>query len=240
MRVIDLNPPSSDTESRGIPGGEPSHGPLGEIQMARKRGQQKGYVHKQGNVWYVAYREDALDEHGKIVRIRRNEKIADAKEVSKREAQRLAREILNRVDEQAQRPSSLVTVEQFIKTRFEPDVIWSLKHGGQLHYRNMLKHVIPAIGQIRLRDVTSDHIQNLVRMKIEAGYSIQTVKHVRNTISALFRHAKLKRAYHGDNPVFGVRLPDMQRKETYSLSFEQGRNVLAAIPSPAREMALLR
>src|SRR5262249_30299770 len=68
---------------------------------------------------------------------------------------------------------------------------------------------------------------------------IQTVKHVRNTISALFRHAKLKRAYHGDNPVFGVRLPDMQRKETYSLSFEQGRNVLAAIPSPAREMALL-
>src|SRR5262245_21209716 len=110
MTVIDLSPPCSDPKGRGIPGVEPSHGPLGEIRMARRRGQQKGHVHKQGNVWYVAYREDALDQDGKIVRIRRNERIADAKEVSKREAQRIAREILNRVDEQAQRPSSMVTV----------------------------------------------------------------------------------------------------------------------------------
>jgi len=149
----------------GMLRGEPSHEPIGEIRMARRRGQQKGYVHRQGNAWYVAYREDALDADGKIVRVRRNERIADAKEVSKREAQRIAREILVRVDEQSQQPSSLITVEQFIKTRFEPDVIWSLKHAGQLHYRNMLKHVIPAIGQMRLRDVTSDHVQDLVRMK---------------------------------------------------------------------------
>jgi len=76
-------------------------------------------------------------------------------------------------------------------------------------------------------------------MKLKGGYSTQTVKHVRNTISAVFRHAKLKRAYHGDNPVLGVRLPEMQRKETHSLTFEQGRNVISVIPSPAREMALL-
>jgi len=95
----------------------------------------------------VAYREDALDENGKIIRIRRNVRIADAKRVSKREAQRLAREILNKVDEQAQMPSSLVTVEEFIKGKFEPDVVWSLKHSGKLHYQNMLKHVIPAICQ---------------------------------------------------------------------------------------------
>ena len=91
--------------------------------MARRRAQQKGYVHKQGNAWYLAFREDALDADGKVVRIRRNQKIADAKEVSKREAQRIAREILNRVDEQAQRPMSLVTVQDFIEARFKTDVI---------------------------------------------------------------------------------------------------------------------
>src|SRR5262249_17735002 len=67
----------------------------------------------------------------------------------------------------------------------------------------------------------------------------ETALHIRNVISAVFRHAKLKRAYCGDNPVVGVRLPEMQRKEAHSLTFEQGKRVIAAIPSPAREMALL-
>ena len=208
--------------------------------MARRRAQQKGYVHQQGNAWYLAFREDALDADGKIVRVRRNEKIADAKEVSKREAQRIAREVLNVVDEQARRPMSLVTVREFIETRFKTDVIWALKHAGQTHYRYILdKHVVPAIGDLRLRDVKSDHVQALVKEKVEAGYSIQTVVHIRNGVSAVFKHAKLTGAYHGDNPAHGVRVPEMQRKETHALTFSQGRDLLQSLPSPAREMALL-
>jgi hypothetical protein len=209
--------------------------------MARRRGQQKGYVHRQGNVWCVAYREDALDKNGKIVRVRKNERIADAKEVSKREAQRLAREILNRVDEQAQRPSSLVTVEEFIENRFKPDVVWALKHAGKKHYEYILgKHVIPAIGEVRLRDITNDHVQVLVRRKIEAGLSVQTAVHIRNAVSAVFNHAKLKRAYWGDNPAVGVRMPEMERMETHSLTFEEGRKVVESIPSPAKERPCFR
>src|SRR5262249_37162614 len=125
---------------------EPFRGPNGEFQMARRRGQQRGYVHRQGDKWYFAYREDALDTNGKIVRIRRNQSIANAKEVSKREAQRIGRDILNRIDEQAIRPASLLTVRDFIERRFKPDVIWALKHAGQKHYHYILnKHVIPAI-----------------------------------------------------------------------------------------------
>lgn len=208
--------------------------------MARRRAQQKGYVHQQGNAWYVAFREDALDADGKIVRIRRNQKIAETKEVSKREAQRIAREILNRVDEQAQRPMSLVTVRDFIETRFKTDVIWALKHAGQKHYGYILdKHVLPAMGDVRLRDVTTEHVQTLVRKKYEAGYSVQTVVHIRNAVSAVFNHAKLKHAYYGDNPAQGVRMPEMQRKETHALSFSQGSELLVRFPSPVREMSLV-
>ena len=85
--IFDPNPP----RARDIVLDEPPRELLGEIQMARRRGQQTGYVHKQGNSWYLAYREDALDADGKIVRVRRNLKIADAKEASKREAQIIAR-----------------------------------------------------------------------------------------------------------------------------------------------------
>jgi integrase len=208
--------------------------------MARRRGQQLGHVHRQGNAWYLAFREDALDAEGKIVRVRRNQKIADAKEVTKREAQRLAREILTTVDERAQRPMSLVTVREFIETRFKTDVIWALKHAGQKHYGYVLdKHILPAMGDVRLRDVSTDHVQALVRKKFEAGYSVQTVVHIRNGISAVFSHAKLKGAYQGDNPAQGIRLPEMQRKETRALSFAQGRDLLGSLPSPVREMALL-
>ncbi|HWT77411.1 MAG TPA: tyrosine-type recombinase/integrase, partial [Candidatus Methylomirabilis sp.] len=54
-----------------------------------------------------------------------------------------------------------------------------------------------------------------------------------------FNHAKLKRAYYGDNPVCGVRLPEMQRKETHALSFELGRQLLPLLPPVVRTMALL-
>lgn len=110
---------------------EPSREPLEGTQTARRRGQQAGYLHRQGDKWYLAYCEDALDADGKIIRVRRNQPIAAVKEVSKREAQRIARDILNRVDEQAQRPNSLATVQQFIQTRFDPDVVWALKNAGR-------------------------------------------------------------------------------------------------------------
>jgi len=208
--------------------------------MARRRGQQRGYVHQQGSMWYVAYREDAVDSEGQIIRVRRNVRIANAKEVSKREAQRIARKILSRVYEQAMRPDSLTTLGDFIANRFQPDVVWALKHAGKKHYQYILdKHIIPALGDFRLRDVTSDEVQALVKMKVEAGYSVQTVVHVRNAISAVFNHAKAKRAYCGDNPVFGVRIPEMERKETHALSFEAGRELLMILPEPVRTMALL-
>lgn len=213
---------------------------IGRNPDGSKRGQQAGYLHRQGDKWYLAYREDALDADGKIIRVRRNQPIAAVKEVSKREAQRIARDILNRVDEQAERPNSLATVQQFIQTRFDPDVVWALKNAGQKHYDYVLnKHVIPGIGDLRLRDVTNDHVQALVKLKIDAGYSVQTVVHIRNAISAVFNHAKLKRAHTGDNPVHGVRLPEMSRKEMHALTFDEGRVVLANLPSPVMEMVLL-
>jgi len=135
---------------------------------------------------------------------------------------------------------SLATVGEFIETRFKTDVIWSLKRAGRLHYAYILdKHILPAMGDLRLRDVSTDNLQALMKRKFEDGYSVQTVVHIRNAVSAVFNHAKLKRAYSGDNPVRGVRLPEMQRRDAHALSFLQGREVLTRFASPVREMALL-
>jgi hypothetical protein len=50
--------------------------------------------------------------------------------------------------------------------------------------------------------------------------------HIRNAISAVFKHAKLKHAYTGDNPVPGVRMPEMNRKEAHALGFDTARQLL--------------
>jgi hypothetical protein len=118
--------------------------------MARRRGQLKGYVHKQGNAWYVAYREDELDDHGYIRRIRRNKRIADANKYSKREPQRIAQDILKRVDQKTQELST-TSVAEFVERRFKKEVVWTLKKAGQKHYQYILdSHVLPAIGDQRL------------------------------------------------------------------------------------------
>ena len=119
-------------------------------------------------------------------------------------------------------------------------MIWALKHAGKKHYEYILsKHVVPALGDVRLRDVDTDRVQALVKHKIESGYSVQTAVHIRNAISAVFNHAKLKRAYTGDNPAQGVRMPEMSRKEAHALSFQMGRDLLSILPPTARTMALL-
>ncbi len=209
--------------------------------MARRRGTQKGYIHKQGKMWYIAYREDALDEDGRIVRVRRNARVCETKGVSKREAERLANETtLNAVNVQSQHPSSLLTIRQFYQGRFLPDVIEKKKWAGQRHYGYIFdKHVLPALGEKRLRDLTSDDVQALVDLKLASGLSTQTALHIRTAISVFFNHAKKKKAFHGELPTFGVALPEMERKERRALSFEMAGSLIAALPFMVRTIVLL-
>jgi integrase len=239
-KLVHKSTPPAPTPGHDIVLSEPPRGPSQEQRMARKRGQQTGYVHRQGDVWYCAFREDALDEQGRPIRVRRNVPIANAKEETKKQAQRAARTILATVDDHAVMPLSLITVREFIEKKFMIDVVWALKHAGKKHYEYILnKHVVPALGGSRLRDINTDHVQALVKQKIEAGYSVQTAVHIRNAISAVFNHARLKRAYSGDNPAQGVRMPEMFRRDAHALSFQMGRDLLAVLPPTVRTMALL-
>lgn len=210
---------------------EPPHEPWKGINMARRRGIQKGRIHKQGKVWYVAYREDALDENGKIVRVRRNTPICETKGVSKREAQRMAdEEILNRVNSVSQRPASMLTVRQFVDGRFRGDVVKTKKHAGQLHYDYILdKHVLPAVGDKRLRDVTHDDVQELINLKRDSGLSSQTVIHIRNVLNRVFRYAKTKKAFYGDLPTENIEMAEKTTKEAHAMDFKMAAALLEGL-----------
>lgn len=210
--------------------------------MARARGVQKGHLHKQGKMWYIAFREDDRNPDGSISRKRRNVRLGSTTELSKREARRIAdADILGDVNKRAVQPASLVTVGEFVESRFIPNHVWALKASGKEHYKWALnKHVLPAMSNMRLRDVTSDFVQDLLKRKVEVdGLSVQSAKHIQNTISAVFNHAIAKGSHYGLNPTVGVVLPEMVRREAHAMSFQQAHALVKELPSPAAEMVLL-
>jgi integrase len=81
---------------------------------------------------------------------------------------------------------------------------------------------------------------------IERGYSRQTVKHMRNVLSAIFSFAKETRCFMGENPVSLVRLPEAggddapaETEATPTLTFAKANEALKLMEHPEKEMMLM-
>jgi integrase len=214
-----------------------------DLALARRRLQQKGDLFDQGGMWKLRWHEDKIGPDGELTRgwsraVHIGPSAGPGK-LTEKEARRLGWEnFLSKLDAGVCAPHSAVMIGNFVEQQFLPDHVALLKRSGRSHYESMLKHVLPALRNLRLKDVTASDIQKLVSSMLVKEYSVQTVKHVRTTVSAIFTHAKRLGWHTGDNPAKLVRLPEMVRKESHALSFEQAFATLAALKSPGREMVL--
>ncbi len=160
---------------------------------------------------------------------------------------------------------SQLTFADFVKERFVPEHVASKKKAGRMHYKAMLKHIItpnvverifqtngarstnnlqadsdwPYLNNFRLHEVNSDDLQRLILAAMARGYSMQTVVHIRNVISAIFTHAKKTSYFAGDNPAKQVELPKWPRRSKPTLTLDQVRDVYGLMRYPEREMMLI-
>jgi integrase len=133
-----------------------------------------------------------------------------------------------------------MTLAEFVSQKFELHVIARREPGGQKHYRFWLrKHILPAVGAVELAEFTPDHAESLIAAKHAAGYSGQTLHHLKFALSAIFRHAIHLRLYPHANPALGVELPASRPRRRATYTCAQLSAVLARLKSPIREMALL-
>jgi integrase len=236
----------------------------GDRNMARRRSQRKGYVSARGRSWLLQWREDVRSATGQITRAKFSQVIADREgpqAVSKRQAERIAwDQILSKLDTASLHPQSLATIEEFVRQKFEPNHVAALTPGGRAHYADMLRHILPALGGLRLRETNLDRVQkffNELREKsyfrgkaktLESGeviqpkemkYARQTLVHVKNALSAIFRYARELDFFAGRLPTEGLRLGEMRRQQRRALSEKQVRDLLAVLESPYREMAIV-
>ncbi len=160
---------------------------------------------------------------------------------------------------------SEMTVKTFVETKFVPEHVALKEVSGRIHYQAILRHVLtpeevdtafavipkgsrkllepvpgwPYLSNMRLCDVQPEDVQRLTSVAFGHGYSHQTVKHIRNVVSAIFSHAQRVRCYLGENPVKSAKLPKNESQGSPSLNSVQIKEALRAMDYPEREMAIM-
>lgn len=184
------------------------------------------------------------------------------KPLTKTEANRAAWENhLSKLDQNNRTPLSMMTVEQFVETKFQPGHVDLLKPAGRSHYKYMLPHALAAIGKMRLCDVRKEHVQYAINGILKKDvppppepaegkktaakkqwkprkYSVQTAKHVRTVISAIFSYAESEGCFSGTNPAKHAKLPEMVTKQRHALSLQQVQAVYGKLKAPINDMML--
>jgi integrase len=160
---------------------------------------------------------------------------------------------------------STMCLAKFVERKFIPNHVAHKSLSGRTHYQAILKHVLkpetvdrlftpyvgmgrvrlrtlpdwPYLDEVRLCDLNPDHVRQLTTLASARGYSHQTVKHIRNVISAIISHARRERMFSGDNPVSEVELPSIPRKTSHSLTIVEAKTILGLMEYPEREIALI-
>lgn len=209
----------------------------------KNRGTQRGSLARRGESWVVRYRRHVVGADGVLAYTPTTEKVGVAvgpERISKNDARVEAGRIVAEANAIAAVPQQVATFKQFVDARFDPEHIQALRLSGKTHYGYLLRvHILPAFGDTQLRDITSGRVQLLISSKAAAGLSKQTVTHIRNVISAVFRHAKMLGFWRGGIPTEGVRCHGKDADPPRSLSVEQVQLLVAAMNPRYRPLVSL-
>jgi integrase len=152
----------------------------------------------------------------------------------------------------------------FVETKFVPEHVQHKTLAGRTHYQAMLKHLIspeivhrmfnaegiskarlqsipgwPYLDQVRLCDLTAEHVRSLVAAAFARNYAWQTVKHIKNVAFAIIAHAQQEGCFHRLNPGSHVKLPPRTHRAKPDLTMSQARAILQLLPSPEKHIAFL-
>jgi len=209
--------------------------------MARPRW-QRGWLFKRGKrnpVWVARFREDAIAEDGSRVRRQRSTVLGSARELSKREAQRLLSELLAAINQGRHKPEMMISFERFVLERWEPNIYATLRFSTVQNYRQVIRtHLLPYFGNMRLPDITTAEVQAFLAEKSKR-LAPRTVLSLRNRLSKIFNVA-VRWGYLESNPVQGTQVPPLvDTRERVALTPQHVRALLGELREPYRTMVLL-
>ncbi len=186
--------------------------------MAKRRGNQERSIYKRkGGLWCV---QVSLDNH----RLTKYFK-------TRREAREWLTEILEQIQAGQSIDSGRISLADFLGKWLNSSRS-SLRTKTWVQYHQICRdHILPDLGEVRLRDLRPDQIQGLYNSKIECNVSTNTVR-----IMHAVLHRSLEQAVRWGmvdrNPAKAVIRPKPCRKEIQTLNSHQARQFLIAARDP--------
>jgi integrase len=203
--------------------------------MARRR-YQKGSLFLRGKrvrVWIGRWREDERGEDGAVRRVHRTVVIGTQREFpTRRLAERELERQLAPINSPTYRARHSCSFAQFAR-RWQEAVLPHYKPSTARDIRSQLrKHLVPALGDQPLRDITTFVIQQFVT---QTDASPRTVRKLVACLQAMWRQARAW-GYVNHNPFEGLILPKRRPAKQFFFSLEEVQRILAAAAEPYRTL----
>jgi integrase len=204
---------------------------------------QKGYVFKAGEFWWLRFFESRV-ENAKVVRRQHAQKLAQVLPEHRRlrrppeYVEQLQAEFLAKVNRGDVEPERHVTLNDFFTNVFTPHMAERRKVSTvYCHRLNWQKQLSPRIGDIRVRNFTTQDAQRTLDAigRENPTLARQTLFRLKSLMSAVLRHACSQGYHPGPNPVSLAEVPS-GRSSKISPFYLLGevRQMLTVLPEPAR------
>lgn len=194
---------------------------------------------KRNKVWVARWREDLIREDGSLYRTQRTVVLGSLTDLSRREARSLLQKRVSEINQGRHRARPIMTFEKFAREHWQPGAQLALKPGSARIYNfNLDKYVIPAIGSLRLCDVTRATIQHALLDLKGKGYSSSTLHGVRVTIAKILQTA-VESGYLERNTARGIQIGERERKKRpVFLTPQQTQDLLTKLSEPCRTVVV--
>jgi integrase len=148
---------------------------------------------------------------------------------TKRDAQQARAELLGAVDRNSYVPPDKTTVADYLRQQWLPAVQSRVRPGTWEEYRRKAEtHLIPAIGQIPLQQLTTAMLNTLYQQLLDRGTGARTVQYVHATIRKALNDA-VRWGLLVRNPALYAAAPTPRRTELLTWTAEELRHFLESV-----------
>jgi len=191
-------------------------------------------------MWVARWRETVLQQDNTLSKVLRSKVLGSVSQISKSEARALLANCLRSRNLKQKRPLTTITFEQFVREKWEPFILTTIKPSTARYYRfHLQRDLLPTFGPLRLRDLDRESMQAFLSGKKQRGYSSSTLHGLRTTLSKVLRQA-VEWNYLEENAARGLLIGErVPKKATVFLQPREAQRLIASLPEPCRTIALV-
>jgi integrase len=206
--------------------------------MRRKR-EQSGQIFQSHGAWFVRFYESRVID-GEVKRVRVSKQLAEVTtrgKVPPQAVTELAKDLVAQVNRPQCAPANVVKLVDFVEKVYFPRVEQRLRPSTLKTYRDIwMIHLKPRCAQVWIKDVRTYHVQKWMDDIAQPGLlGRHSLKHIKSSLSAIFKLAKQQGYFVGENPVRDTAIDPgaKESEETYAYSLDEILAILAVLPEPA-------